>query len=180
MQAFARIGALLMTLAILGGCASGVTRMDSPGTATVASAGSATTSGTVRSVNLFLNEDAKKLVADNLKFNQDTLRSVIERALTAQNLIKPDSPETMDIEITDFRTRSNFSAIMFGFLAGNDSIEGVVTIKDAAGNVLKRAKVSASYALGGLAGGQDEARMNWLYESFAKYAVAELTGVPVK
>lgn len=180
MQALAKISTLLMTVAILGGCASGVTRMDSPSTGTAASAASATTSGTVRSVNLFLNEDAKKLVADNLKFNQDALRSVVERAMTAQNLIKADSPETMDIEITGFRTRSNFSAIMFGFLAGNDNIEGVVTIKDAAGNVLKRAKVSASYALGGIGGGQDEARMNWLYESFAKYTVAELTGIPVK
>jgi hypothetical protein len=179
MQFLSKITLLLATVALLGGCASGVVRMDAP----AAGAGSASAtpiSGQIKSVNLFLNEDAKKLVADNLKFNQDTLRSMVERALSAQNLIKAESAETMDIEITGFRTRSNFSAIMFGFMAGNDNVEGIVTIKDASGKVLKRAKVSASYALGGLAGGQDDARMSWLYESFAKHTVAELTGVPVK
>ena len=45
------------------------------------------------------------------------------------------------------------------------------------GGLHKQAKASAAYALGGLAGGQDEARMNWLYEEFAKLTVAEV-GTP--
>ncbi|MBI3044616.1 MAG: hypothetical protein HYY78_17500 [Betaproteobacteria bacterium] len=42
--------------------------------------------------------------------------------------------------------------------------------------LLNQFEVSASYALGGLAGGQDEARMGWLYEEFAKLTLKELTG----
>jgi hypothetical protein len=182
MQTLAKFAILLAAVAVLGGCASGVTRMDTPaagatGAGTVAPKAIA---GNVKAINLTLNDNAKKLVADNMMFNQDTLRSTIERAMTAQDLLKPASTDTMDIEITGFRTRSAVAAVLFGFMAGNDNVEGIVTIKDTAGIVLKRAKVTASYALGGIAGGQNEARMNWLYESFAKHAVAELTGVPVK
>jgi hypothetical protein len=166
----------LAAIAILSACASGVTRMD----------GSADNVDTksfvpaVKSINLWLNDDAKKLVSDNLKFNQDTLRSTVERALQAQNLVKPESVQSLEIEITGFRVRSNFSAVMFGFMAGNDNVEGVVTIKDGSGKIIKKSKVSASYALGGFAGGQDDARMGWLYEEFAKHAVAEVSGVPYK
>jgi hypothetical protein len=168
--------ALLAVAAVLGGCASGVTRMDTPPPG--ATATRAAVAPTVRSISLKLSEDAKKLVADNLKFNADTLRSTIERTLAATGALKADATQTLDVEITSFRVRSNFSAIMWGFMAGNDNVEGIVTIRDAAGAVLKQAKVSAAYALGGLAGGQDDARMSWLYEEFAKHTAAELA-VPV-
>jgi hypothetical protein len=160
---------------ILVACASGVTRMDG-----VTSHAQPVIAPKVKSVNLWLNDDAKKLVGENLKFNQDVLRSTIERSLQAQDIIKTDAAQNLDIEITSFRVRSNFTAIMFGFMAGNDNIEGLVSIKDDGGKVLKKAKVNASYALGGIAGGQDDARMGWLYEAFAKHALAEVTGVPVK
>jgi hypothetical protein len=173
-----RTFASLVIAAVLAGCAAGVTRMDAaPGLAPAAAPAAVPD---IKAVSLWLNDEAKKLVADNLKFNQDALRSMVERALAANSLIKPESGHTLDIEITSIRARSNFSAVMFGFMAGNDHIEGVVTIKDTAGKVLKRGKVSASYALGGLAGGQDDARMGWLYETFSKHTVAEVTGNPVK
>ena len=177
-QKHSRVSTLL-TLALvaaLAGCASGVTRMDAPAGAAQASA----PTKTVKSVSLWLNDDAKKLLPDNLKFNADTLRSTVERALSAHGVVKDDSTQQLDIEITSFRVRSNFSAIMFGFMAGNDNVEGIVTIKEASGKALKRGKVSASYALGGIGGGQDEARMSWLYEEFAKHAAAEVLGNPVK
>ncbi len=172
------IASLLLAAALLGGCASGVTRMDQPAPGT--SQPAVQVAPHVKVVNLWLNDNAKKLVADNLKFNPDMLKSTVERALAAQNLVKAESAQSMDIEIESFRTRSNFAAVMFGFMAGNDSVEGVVTIKDAAGKVLKKAKVGASYALGGIGGGQDDARMSWLYEEFAKHTVAELVPVPAK
>jgi len=173
-----RLVATLSLAVVLGGCASGVTRMDpAPGQPPMAAV---TAVANVSAVKLWLNDDARKLLADNLKFNQDQLRGTIERALSAQNLIRTDAAQSLDIEITSLRARSNFSAVMFGFMAGNDHVEGIVTIRDATGRVLKRGKVSASYALGGLAGGQDDARMSWLYESFAKHTVAEVTGNPVK
>lgn len=168
-RAFALAAVVLLTA-----CASGVTRMDT-GT-TVA----APVQRNVSAVNLKLSDGTKKLVADNLKFNQDTLKATIERAMKAQNLIDPSSNQQLDVEITSFRVRSNFTAVMFGFMAGYDNVEGVVVIKNQAGEVVKKAKVNASYALGGFGGGQDEARMGWLYEEFAKHTVAEVTGVPVK
>jgi hypothetical protein len=83
----------------------------------------------------------------------------------------------IEIVITDIRVRSNFSAIMFGFMAGSDSVTGDVIATASDGKELQRFTVSASYALGGLGGGQDDARMGWLYETFAQHTVDELMGV---
>ncbi len=47
-------------------------------------------------------------------------------------------------------------------------------MKNAAGAEIDRFEVGASYALGGLAGGQDSARMGWLYEKFAEETINEL------
>jgi Domain of unknown function (DUF4410) len=170
-----KVATLVACALILTACASGVTKMDSGN-----SADSRKLEQTVGKVNVWLNEDAKKLVSDNLKFSPDSLKTMIERSLQSQNLLKPEAGQILDIEVTGFRVRSNFSAIMFGFMAGNDNVEGVVSIKDATGKILKKSKVAASYALGGIAGGQDDARMGWLYEEFTKHTVAELSGEPVK
>ncbi len=51
-----------------------------------------------------------------------------------------------------------------------------MTVRAADGNTLQEFSVSASYALGGLAGGQDSTRLSWLYESFAEHVTEELTG----
>lgn len=168
-----RVLLVASAVAVLGACASGVTRMDAPAGASQAAA---VIEPKVKVVSLRLSDDARKLVADNLKFNPDTLRSTIERSLQARGAIVTDAKQEMDIEVTSFRVRSNFTAVMFGFMAGNDNVEGVVSIKDGTGKALKKSKVSASYALGGLAGGQDDARMGWLYEEFAKHATQELLG----
>jgi hypothetical protein len=82
--------------------------------------------------------------------------------------------------VTDIRVRTNFSAVMWGFMAGDDHINGIVVARSPTGDELQRFEVSASYALGGLAGGQDEARMGWLYESFAEETLKELTGTGEK
>lgn len=166
---------------ILAGCASGVQRMDQPaGSPALGATVPKPAVGPLKSVTVSLTPEAQKLMADNSKFNPETLRSTVDRVLAAQGLIKADAGQTMHIELTGFRVRSSFSAVMFGFMAGTDNVEGIVTIKDAAGAQLKRAKVSASYALGGIGGGQDEARMNWLYEEFAKHAAGEVSGQSAK
>ena len=153
------------------GCASGVTRDEAdrqPVAATAALKYSA--------LNLYLNDDAKKLLADNIKFNPDVLKDTVQRSLQVKNLLAAESPYRIDVEITDIRARSNFAAVAFGFLAGSDSVKGKVYVKDGAGKTLNQFEVSASYALGGIAGGQDDARMGWLYEEFAKLTLKELTG----
>jgi hypothetical protein len=165
-------GCAVVVAATMLGCASSVKREDtaSPPVAVDAAVSKYST------LNLRLNDSAKKLLADNVKFNPDALKGTIQRLLAAKNLLVPDSPYQIDVEITDIRVRSNFSAVMFGFLAGSDSVTGNVYVRGKDGNQFRKYEVSASYALGGLAGGQDETRMGWLYEEFAKLAVNELTG----
>lgn len=82
----------------------------------------------------------------------------------------------VEVTVTAVRVRSNFSAIMFGFMAGDDHIDGDVVVRAPDKRELQRFSISTSYALGGLAGGQDGARMDWLYESFAERLAEELTG----
>jgi uncharacterized protein DUF4410 len=82
------------------------------------------------------------------------------------------TPEaSLAILVKDMRVRSNFSAVIWGFMAGSDSVSADIVLRDPAGKELDRFEVSASYALGG----QDDARMGWLYEKFAEETVQELT-----
>ena len=171
---FIRRLSLIVFAALLTACASGVTKMASGTGATTA------VSPNVNTVRVQLSDEAKKMLADNATFNRERLQSTVEKALKASNLQQANSSQTLDIEITSFRVRSAFAAVMFGLMAGSDNVEGVVSIKDASGVILKKSQVTASYALGGFAGGQDDARMGWLYEEFAKHVVAEITGVPAK
>jgi hypothetical protein len=172
-----RLTSSIALVAMLAACASGVKRLDTP----VSAAAPAAVAPVVNRVNVTLSNEARSLVAGgNGIFNQDALRGQIERLLMARGLVKPDAAQTLDIEVTSFRVRNSFNAIMFGFMAGSDKLEGIVTIKDGAGNTLKKSMVEASYALGGVAGGQDGSRMNWLYDEFAKHTAAEVSGVPAK
>jgi hypothetical protein len=128
------------------------------------------------SVSLSLTPDAKAKAVDNLKFNPDRLLDHVRRALEAKSMIGAnDKPlPKLEVVVKSMRVRSNFSAVMWGFMAGADSIDGDIVLTDASGKEVDRFSVSASYALGGLAGGQDDARMGWLYESFAEETVKEL------
>ena len=155
----------------LAACASNVKRTEVAGAEALAPASK------YKNVSITLNDQAKTKLADNLKFNTETLRGTVQRALEAQDLIQKTPDQVaygVEIVITDVRILSNFSAIMFGFMAGADSVRGDVQVKDASGKLLKEFEVSASYALGGIAGGQDEARMGWLYEKFAEQTLNEL------
>lgn len=125
-----------------------------------------------------LNDAAKAKVADNLSFNQNALLDHVKRALQAKELLneaQPDPAHAIEIVVKDFRVRSSFSAVMFGFMAGDDNITGDVILRDAGGRELNRFEIKASYALGGLAGGMNDSRMGWLYEKFAQLTVENLS-----
>jgi len=172
-----RLAVALAVVVLLSACASGVQRHDDPERRAAYFAGGGKVA---QNVTLTLSKDAQAKLTDNLKFDQEKLLSTVRRALEAKGLLAktPDaSLPNIEIVVTDLRVRSNFSAIMFGFMAGNDMIAGDVIARDPAGKELQRFSVSASYALGGLAGGQDDARMGWLYETFAQHTIEELTGV---
>lgn len=127
-------------------------------------------------VAVSLNRDAKEKLKDNLKFNQDTLLNTLKRSLSAHELLTDNGTHNISVVITDIRVRSNFSAVMWGFMAGDDRIEADIHVNNEQGETLHSFHVTASYALGGLAGGQDDARMGWLYEEFAKLTTQEILG----
>ena len=157
------------------GCSSGVKRNMSVG----AGSSTAVTVEKVSRLSVSLTEAAKAKVADNLKFDKEQLLAHVKRALDANSILTTesnDSASEMEIEVKDFRVRSNLSAVMLGFMAGSDSITGDVVVRDSNGDEVDRFEVSVSYALGGLAGGQDATRMSWLYEKFAEETLKELNG----
>lgn len=158
---------------ILAGCASGVTRAPSASAERM----SAPAYSQFASVSLSMSAEAKEKALENLKFNPDELLSHVKRALDSRSLISTGNNQLprLEVVVKDMRVRSNFSAIMWGFMAGSDSIEGEIVLTDALGKELDRFVVSTSYALGGIAGGQDSARMSWLYEKFAEETVKELS-----
>ena len=164
------------SLAALAGCASGVERADDP----VKREAYFAKGGKVASdVTISLSNEARAQLSDNLRFDQEKLLSTVKRAMEARNLLAKASSEPLpkiEILVTDIRVRSNFGAVMFGFMAGNDTVTGDIIARDGSGKEVQRFKVSASYALGGIAGGQDETRLGWLYETFAKHTIEELTG----
>ena len=167
---------ILVLVAVLAGCATGVQRSDD---ATKREAYFAKGGKLARDVTISLNDNARARIVDNPGFDRDRLLAIVKQGLDAKGwLAKTPDPSlpTIEIIITDIRVRSGFSAVMFGFLAGNDSITGDVVARDAAGKELQRFSVSASYALGGLGGGQDNTRLGWLYESFATEMIKELGG----
>ncbi|MCB1800582.1 MAG: DUF4410 domain-containing protein [Gammaproteobacteria bacterium] len=168
------IAALALTVAY--GCSSGVKREP---IAQQTKPASTQAVDKLSSVSISLTEEAKGKVADNLKFDKEELLSHVKRALDAHAMLLSEPHESapgMEIEVKDFRVRTNFSAVMWGFMAGSDSITGDVVLKDSLGGEVDRFEVSVSYALGGLAGGQDGTRMSWLYEKFAEETLKELNG----
>jgi hypothetical protein len=162
--------------AVLAGCASGVRHADDAAKREAYFAGGGKLA---REVTLSLDKNAQAQISGEARFSRDRLLSTVKSALEARGLLaqSPDaSLPTIEIVVTDVRVRSSFSAVMFGFMAGDDRIVGDMIARDSAGKELQRFSVSASYALGGFGGGQDEARMGWLYQTFAKELVNGLTG----
>lgn len=176
--------AIASAVLLLSGCASGVSRnanksVDAVSISAVSGQAQSkvTKDNPLTNITINLSDDAAKKVADNLKFNQSTLLDHVKRALESNKYYVANAAKqgmSMDIVVTDFRVRSNFASIAFGFLAGSDSITGDIIIKNPSGQEVDRFEVSASYALGGLAGGMDDSRMNWLYEAFATETLKEI------
>jgi hypothetical protein len=174
-----RLTAVLWVALAMVGCASGVKRADGQKTATFKPSAEAP----IGQINVSATPDAiAKIEAAKKKFSAELLKGSIQQALNAERMLAQGGQGglSMDVVVTRVRVRSTFNAIMWGAMSGNDAVEGDVVVKDATGKVLDRFSVTASYALGGFAGGQDATRTGWLYEAFAKEVVgqykAETTG----
>lgn len=129
----------------------------------------------IKSVNLSLNSRAKEKLPDNLNFSSDALLKKINSTLQANQYLNTNNlPTNISVEVlvTNIRTRSGVTAIMLGPLAGGDYITGDVLIKDGA-NTIDKFEVDVTFAWGGAMGDTDS-RMNWMYESFANKMTEEI------
>jgi hypothetical protein len=165
-----RAGLAALAMALLAGCA-GTIKQDARVTGDVSKVEG------VGVVVARMSPDATKQLADNPQFNRDELAGFLRRKLEGKGLMAPSADHKIDIVVTDIRVRSGVAAIMLGFLAGDDHVNGVVRVMDASGTPLRSFEVKATYSFGGLAGGQDGMRMNWLYDKFSELAAAELEKV---
>ena len=173
MQGFMTFGRWLFAGAVfaaLAGCAGTVQRDSQSGAKRLEGA-------TYKSVDVVMTDAAKRLQADNPQFSARELGNYVQRRLDAASLVKPDGQHRVEVTVENFRVRNAFAAVMFGFMAGSDSIDGYVKVFDERNRQVHGYKVNASYALGGFAGGQDGMRMNWMYDKFADMAMAELEKV---
>lgn len=171
----AKLCAVPALLLLMSACASGVNR--APGLEqTQMTFGETQRAG---AVSLSLTPEAQQIANTTVRFDQEILLRQIRRGLEQKSAVSPSADQTLpsiEVLITSIRSRSAFNAVMFGFMAGDDHIHGTVIVRSPDGTELQRFNVNTSYALGGFAGGQTDARMGWLYETFAKHVVDELTG----
>ncbi len=153
MQNSAKLFVVVVLVFVVAACSSGVTRAPEIGLQSPQFDEPGEKAG---SLSVTLTEEARKDATENLKFDQGRLHQTIRRALEVNNLLSanPDpSLPSVVVTVTSVRARSNFTAVMFGFMAGDDHIVGDVVVQAANGSELQRFSVSASYTLGGLAGG---------------------------
>jgi hypothetical protein len=158
---------LLLPLLVIAGCSSQITRPENvDATRPIVKA--------LQDFTVEMSPNAKLQLADNVKFDIKALRSTLLRTLEGNSLIAENGDYRLKVVINDIRVRSTFNAVMWGFMAGNDHLTGDVIVLNLAGEPIDNFEASASYALGGVGGGQDTSRMNWLYEEFSEMVANEL------
>ena len=151
-----------LLLCFIGGCASQVVEPDA-----------ATTSKPVvkalESFSVELSPKAREQFADNDRFNPKALETTLDRILRNKGLIATDGDFRLKVVVSDVRVRGTFNAVMWGFMAGDDHLNGdSILLRKEGDESVYQFKVKTSYALGGFAGGQDAMRMDWLYDEFSK------------
>ena len=106
---------------------------------------------TLSSIDVIVTGEVKKELGVNSVFNAATLKQEIETKLQKASLKDINSQYQLTISVNDVRYRSSASAVLLGFMAGNDHIYGRAIIKNNAGNIVNEFDVNTSYAFGGVA-----------------------------
>jgi hypothetical protein len=174
-----RIATAALALALaagLAGCASTVTHSPEPAGGAAASASVEPRAGRLE---LRLSGEAQKMAADNPVFSVDQLRQTLERTLRERGVLVAGHPQVLEIELLRLRARSTGAAVWAGAFAGSDQVAGNIVLRAADGRALRSFNVDASYGFGGLAGGAESVRMNWLYDRFSTDTAGGL-GAPAK
>jgi len=97
-------------------------------------------------------------------------------ALKASDLYDEQARGQVRVTVNSIRVRNTFNAVMFGFMAGADNIDGTVQLLDDQQKARADFNVKASYSLGGLAGGQSDTRLGWLRDKFTELTVDMILG----
>ncbi len=117
---------------------------------------------TFNDINITLSKSAKKMLAKNKLFNKDIMRKSVLFALKKEKLINKNSANTLHINITKIKTRSNFVAIVLA-IVGTDKISAEVTVEDRAGHIKEKFKLNSTFSLGGTLTGHSAVRLRFLY-----------------
>lgn len=158
--------AILIAVFALGGCSTTVKRPE------LTSTGKPVVKA-LQSMEVTLSDHAQGQLAENVKFDVKMFNSTLERTLNANKLLAEDGSFHLRVVVDNIRVRSTFNAFMWGFMAGDDHLQGDVIILNLEGKAVYEFRPEVSYAFGGFAAG-DATRMNYLYESFAEAVVEEL------
>ncbi len=121
---FRRI-AMALLIAALAGCASQVTRTPD---AAAAAAREPVRALTSFEIDISPAGKAAMAEAETQKFDMATFRGVVQRTLDAAKLVSPDGDFKLTVTIDQLRVRSTFNAIMWGFMAGTDQLNGTATL----------------------------------------------------
>ncbi|BDA77981.1 hypothetical protein LPTSP3_g09110 [Leptospira kobayashii] len=122
--------------------------------------------------------EAEAEIKSNNIFNENNFLNYYKSVLKEKGVISEKAKETIEIKINDARFRSEGVAIWVGTMAGADSIDLDLTIKDAKGKVIDQHKIEISYALGGFGGGPNSVRTDYFYKKITNLTLQQL-GYPV-
>ncbi|MCG7947195.1 MAG: DUF4410 domain-containing protein [Candidatus Thiodiazotropha taylori] len=162
---------MLILILMLTGCSSSVER----------GANGSTQSGKiarseVNEVTIHFSDEVKEKIKDVSSFDMIRFNETVISQLDNSGLLNAASDKSVEITITGARFRHTALAALFGFMAGADHITGNVLLKDDAQNTIDEFVVSASYALGGAGGANEETRISWMYGKFAELTAQTLSG----
>jgi len=114
----------------------------------------------------------------SFRVQQLDLANTIAMQLRSQQLFDAEGGGEIHVVVNDIRVRNAFNAVMFGFMSGSDNVNGNVTLRTPDGQEVSQFDVSAQYALGGYAGGQDQMRLGWLSKKFAEMTIDTIVQKP--
>ncbi|XDD53657.1 hypothetical protein AB3N62_14385 [Leptospira sp. WS4.C2] len=123
--------------------------------------------------------EANEEIKETEVFNEANFLNYYKAKLKEKGVFSDKAKETIEIKVNDVRFRSEGVAIWIGSLAGTDSINLDLTIKDAKGNIIDQHNISISYGLGGFVGGPNSARSDYFYEKITQLTLQQL-GYPVE
>ena len=156
---------IVVALLLLPGCASQITKP---------AEGMKPEVRALRHVTVETSPQAVQKVADDVAFDVDALSVALQEALASRQLVALDGDFDLKVVIKDVRVRGTTSAVWLGFMAGDDHLIGDAIVLNRDGEEVYRYTAEASYAMGGLAGGDDSVRLKWLYDKFSEIVSEEL------